>query len=60
MIADGHRVLIEKTKTQAKGSFYHDDAYLAVGAQIILDPRDVFGKLKVILKSKEPQFNQRL
>ena len=55
MIADGHSVLVEKTA--GTGSFFQDSEYLNAGARILDDAADVYEQAQVILKVKEPQFN---
>lgn len=55
MIADGHRVLVEKSA--GEGSFFQDAQYVEAGAQIVDDVSAVFDAAQVILKVKEPQFN---
>jgi NAD(P) transhydrogenase subunit alpha len=56
MKLDGHRVLVEKNA--GEGSFYHDDQYIQAGAEIIADPRAIYEQAQVILKVKEPQYNE--
>jgi NAD(P) transhydrogenase subunit alpha len=56
MLSDGHRVLVEKNA--GEGSFYHDDQYIQAGAEMVADPRIIYEKAQVILKVKEPQFNE--
>ncbi len=56
MVQDGLTVLIEKNA--GEGAFYHDEDYVAAGAQIVEDVTDIFQKSDVILKVKEPLFNQ--
>lgn len=56
MIADGHKVFIEKNA--GEGSFYHDEQYIEAGAIIVDDAKEVYDKAQVILKVKEPQFNE--
>lgn len=57
MIEDGHVVFVEKNA--GEGSFYHDEAYIEAGAQIIEDVKKLYDKANVILKVKEPQFNEQ-
>ena len=54
-ITDGQKVLIEKDA--GVNSFYHDEDYLAMGAEIISSPVELYKKSDLILKVKEPQFN---
>lgn len=55
-IADGHKVLIEKNA--GVNSFYHDEDYVAMGAEIISTPMELYKKSNLIIKVKEPQFNE--
>lgn len=55
MVKSGAVVLVEKSA--GKGSFYDDESYVAAGAAIAGDCREVYEKSDVILKVKEPQFN---
>lgn len=54
-IADGAKVLVEKNA--GEGSFYHDEDYVEAGAEIVASAKDIFEKSDLILKVKEPQFN---
>lgn len=56
MVADGARVLIEVGA--GEGSFFSDDDYTAAGAQTLGDVEAVFKQADVILKVKEPAFNE--
>lgn len=56
MVADGHTVLFEKGA--GDGSFYHDAQYVEAGAVIVADCEEIFAKADVILKVKEPLFNE--
>lgn len=58
MVKDGLSVLIETGA--GVGSHFYDDAYEKVGGEIVKSSKDVFKKADVILKVKEPQFNQKL
>lgn len=53
----GFDVLVE-TKAGA-GAFTDDDAYRKAGAQIAADAAEVYDKADVILKVKEPMFNEQ-
>lgn len=55
MIADGLTVLFENGA--GEGAFFHDEEYLAVGATLVKDVRKVYEQSDVILKVKEPLFN---
>ncbi|MDR1412847.1 MAG: alanine dehydrogenase, partial [Actinomycetes bacterium] len=52
-VAHGHQVLLE-TKAGA-GSSFPDEAYTAVGVQIVPQATDVFAQADMIIKVKEPQ-----
>ena len=56
MVADGARVLLEVGA--GEGSFFSDDDYTAAGAQTLRDVEEVFQQADVILKVKEPAFNE--
>jgi NAD(P) transhydrogenase subunit alpha len=56
MIADGFEVLVEKGA--GTESHFFDEDYLAAGAKIIDDPEIIYRDADVILKVKEPQFNE--
>ncbi len=56
MKADGHRVLVENNA--GEGSFYHDEQYRESGAEMVADPRIIYKQAQVILKVKEPQYNE--
>lgn len=58
MVQDGHKVLVEVNA--GENAFYHDDDYQAAGAILVDCPKDIFTKADVILKVKEPQFNEKL
>ncbi len=53
LVAHGHRVLVEKNA--GAGSFIEDEAYAAVGGEIVPTAADVFGGAEMIVKVKEPQ-----
>ena len=53
----GFDVIVE-TKAGA-GAFADDEAYINAGAQIAADAAEVFDKSDVILKVKEPMFNEQ-
>ncbi|MBQ2769612.1 MAG: NAD(P)(+) transhydrogenase (Re/Si-specific) subunit alpha, partial [Clostridia bacterium] len=56
MVQDGATVLVETNA--GKGAFFSDAAYAEAGAQIIADVAELYEKADVILKVKEPQFNE--
>ncbi len=55
MIQDGLEVLVEKGA--GVGAFYHDEDYVAAGAQMVDTAQEVFDRAEVILKVKEPLHN---
>jgi len=55
LVKDGATLLVEKSA--GEGSFYHDEEYKAAGAEIVDDVAEIFQKSDVILKVKEPLFN---
>lgn len=57
MVKDGLIVLVEKDA--GEGAFYHDPDYVAAGASIVDDVCDIFKRADVILKVKEPLFNEK-
>jgi NAD(P) transhydrogenase subunit alpha len=57
-IQDGERVLVEKNA--GINSLYHDEEYVAMGAEIISDPIELYKNADLILKVKEPLFNKAL
>ena len=56
MVTAGNVVLFEKGA--GEGSFYFDNQYVEAGATIVEDPQEIYDKADVILKVKEPLFNQ--
>ena len=56
MVADGNTVLFEKGA--GLGSFYADKDYENSGATLVSDCEEIYQKSDVILKVKEPLFNQ--
>lgn len=58
MVDEGARVLVEKGA--GEGSFFADSEYVKAGAEIVNDPQVIFDKADVILKVKEPLFNEQL
>ena len=55
-VAEGFSVLVEKSTEE--GAFYSDSDYVKASATIIDDPEVLFQKSDIILKVKEPQFNE--
>lgn len=57
-VADGATVLFEKGAGDA--ALYSDDEYAKAGAELVAGTEDLFRRADVILKVKEPLFNDRL
>lgn len=57
-IAEGARVLVESGA--GLGAYYNDTAYQASGAEIVSDVVELYRRARIILKVKEPQFNEVL
>ena len=55
--ADGHRILVEKGA--GVGAFFSDEAYAEAGAEIVADVREIYKQADLILKVKEPLFNEQ-
>jgi len=55
MVKDGLTVLVERGA--GEGSYYKDAEYVAAGATIVDDVAEIFAKANIIMKVKEPQFN---
>jgi len=58
MVSDGYKVFVEKGA--GVGAFFLDADYAAAGATMLDKAEDVFAKADVILKVKEPQYNEKL
>ena len=56
MVKNGAVVLVEEGA--GAGAFFLDEDYIKQGAQVVNDACDLYSKSDVILKVKEPQFNQ--
>lgn len=56
MVAMGLKVLFEKGA--GEGAYYHDPQYVEAGAEIIDDCEKLFEQADIILKVKEPLFNE--
>ena len=54
-VKEGFEVLVEKSA--GDGALYHDKDYVQAGAKIIEDPQEIYDKAEIILKVKEPLFN---
>ncbi|MBR1620540.1 MAG: NAD(P)(+) transhydrogenase (Re/Si-specific) subunit alpha, partial [Prevotella sp.] len=57
-VKDGFEVMVEKTA--GDGALYHDEDYAKEGAKMIEGPQEIFDKADMILKVKEPLFNEKL
>lgn len=57
-VADGFTVLFEKGA--GEGAFYHDDEYAKAGAELVDGPKAVYERADIIIKVKEPLFNEQL
>jgi len=58
MIANDAYVLIEKNA--GEGSNFTDDEYRAAGAEIVDDVEKIFERADILLKVKEPHFNESI
>ncbi len=56
MVAAGNVVLFEKGA--GEGSYYFDEQYAEAGATIVENPQEIYDRAEVILKVKEPLFNE--
>jgi NAD(P) transhydrogenase subunit alpha len=56
MVADGYEVLVEEKA--GDGAFIPDEAYIGAGAEIVAEAADLYARADIILKVKEPQFNE--
>ncbi|WP_373701860.1 NAD(P) transhydrogenase subunit alpha [Porphyromonas loveana] len=57
-VADGFKVLFEKGA--GEGAQYHDEEYAKAGATLVDGAKAVYDGAEVILKVKEPLFNEQL
>jgi H+-translocating NAD(P) transhydrogenase subunit alpha len=57
-IEGGARVLIESEA--GEGAFFHDEDFIAAGAEIIKDSQELYRQADILLKVKEPRFNNQL
>jgi alanine dehydrogenase len=53
LVRDGHTVAVERGA--GEGSGFSDESYRVVGAHIVDDATDIWGKSEMIVKVKEPQ-----
>ncbi len=56
-INDGVQVLVEAGA--GTGSHYYDEQYAEAGAELVSDPKQLFARADLILKVKEPLFNEK-
>lgn len=56
-VKDGHQVLVETGA--GEGAFFHDAQYEAAGARVVPDAKAVYEQAELILKVKEPLFNEK-
>ena len=56
MTTAGAKVLVEKNA--GEGSYFSDDAFAEAGAVILDDAQDTFARADVIIKVKEPLYNE--
>ncbi|MBR3177952.1 MAG: NAD(P) transhydrogenase subunit alpha [Clostridia bacterium] len=56
-VADGHTMLVERGA--GAGAFFMDTAYEEAGAKIVDDVREIYNQADLILKVKEPLFNEK-
>lgn len=56
MVDQGLTVMVEKGA--GEGSFYHDPEYEKAGATMVADCEEIFKKADLIIKVKEPLFNE--
>ncbi len=57
-VEEGAKVIIEKGA--GTGSFIADESYIKAGAEIVDGPAEVFAEADIILKVKEPKYNEEL
>ena len=57
-VKDGFTVLVENHA--GDGALYHDEQYAAAGATMLADAAELYAKAELILKVKEPLFNEQL
>ena len=57
LVRRGHEVMIETNAGREIG--FDDEQYVAAGAHIVDAPKEIFAKAGMVIKVKEPQFNER-
>ncbi|MGD9108982.1 MAG: alanine dehydrogenase [Gammaproteobacteria bacterium] len=56
LILNGHKVIVQKNAGVGVG--FNDTDYIAVGAEIVDTPEEIFARADMIVKVKEPQPNE--
>ena len=56
MVAEGATVIVEEGA--GVGSYFSDEDYKAAGASLVNDAEALFGEADIIIKVKEPLFNE--
>ena len=56
-VNDGFDILVERSA--GNGALYHDEDYIKAGVLIIDDPQEIYDRAEIILKVKEPLFNEQ-
>jgi len=56
-VKDGFEVLVERHA--GDGALYHDEDYVAAGARLTDDVQEIYDRAEIILKVKEPLFNEQ-
>lgn len=57
MVKEGWKVLVENGA--GTGAFFHDEEYAAAGAEMVSEVQTLYDKADLILKVKEPLFNEK-
>ena len=57
-VNEGFEVLVEKTA--GEGALFHDEDYVKAGATMVDNPEEIYNRAEMILKVKEPLFNEQL
>ena len=57
-VKDGFEVMVEKGA--GEGALYHDSDYMGAGAKMVDSPVEIYEKADMILKVKEPLFNEQV
>lgn len=57
-VKDGFEVLVEKSA--GEGALHSDEDYIKAGAKMVDDPVEIYQKAELILKVKEPLFNEKV